>query len=1031
MTERREVYLPAQLALEGRVLGSPVRQLRRPEVVCRAEIHSYPRGRDRRLVVQEDGTRTLVVPRKLKLPADVDEVLMVPEGDTPLNGVSLRELERKVRWLQPTPSGVEGVTPTEWEDLCSRTRASWRNRFFFREELRENGAVTELGLRPPQIGALHAALAHWTVTDERATVVMPTGTGKTETMLTLFVYRRLDRLLVVVPTSALREQTAAKFESLGVLIESGVVAPDVAYPVVGTLEHRLRTPDEVDEYFRCCNVVVTTMAVIGGCGDDVQRRMAEMSSHLFIDEAHHISAPTWEKFRRFFAGKDVLQFTATPFRGDGRHVDGKIIFDYPLRKAQAEGYFRPIDFLPVNEYRSDRSDDEIARSAVERLERDLERGLNHVVMARTDSVKRAEEVHGVYRRLAAAYDPLLIHNEKSATQKREALRKLREGAARIIVCVNMLGEGFDMPELKIAALHEAHKSLAVTLQFVGRFTRTREDIGDAAVVANVAAPGMAESLQKLYAEDADWNLLLRGLSEGATGREVQRSEFLRGFDDTLTEIPLQNVFPKMSTVVYRTGRVDWEPEGVREVVQEARLYSGPTLNRGRNVVLFVTREREPVPWGDIRDVYNTVWDLYLLYWDAEQRLLFINSSNNGSLHEDLAEAVAGEGVRRIRGEEVFRVLHGVNRPLLMNLGLNHSLSRAVRFTMYAGPDIEDGLAQAHYENRIKSNLFARGFENGEKTSVGCSYKGRIWSHRIAWGGIPEWMEWCRAIGAKLLDETISVREILRYVLIPVPVTERPRLVPLAIEWPDEFLQRSEEAIEVDVDGDMVPFYEAGLELVDHASYGPLRFRVFTETKSVDYEMVFSDDGAEYVPIGEGTVEFVVGRRREGLPERFREEHPMIWFENGACLMHEMLRPPSVRRDDSPFDKDRIEAWNWSGIDLRKESQNIERRRDSIQYRLIQELLGDDIGYDIVFDDDDRHEAADVVAVKVDGEDLIVHLFHCKFSSGSSPGHRVGDLYTVCGQAQRSVHWRDDPGKLMGPFATARGGPAAKARGYAL
>lgn len=874
--------------------------------------------------------------------------------------------------------------------------------------------VTERGLRPPQIGALHAALAHWTVTDDRATVVMPTGTGKTETMLALFVHRRLDRLLVVVPTAALREQTAAKFESLGVLVESEVVGPDVVYPVVGTLEHRLDTPDEVERYFRSCNVVVTTMAVVGGCGDDVQRKMAEMCSHLFIDEAHHISAPTWEKFRRFFAEKSVLQFTATPFRGDGRHVDGRIIFDYPLRKAQEEGYFRPIDFLPVDEYRGDRSDEEIARTAVERLEQDLERGLNHIVMARTDSVKHAEEVHGVYRRLAATHDPLLIHNGKSAVQKREALRKLREGESRVVVCVNMLGEGFDMPELKIAALHDAHKSLAVTLQFVGRFTRTREDIGDAAVVANIAAPGMAESLQKLYAEDSDWNLLLRGLSESATGREVQRAEFLAGFDGALAEIPLQNVFPKMSTVVYRTGRDDWAPEGVREVVGEARLYTGPTLNRGRNVMLFVTRELEPVPWGDIRDVQNTIWDLYLLFWDQEQRLLFINSSNKGSLHEDLAEAVAGEGVRRIRGEGVFRVLHGVNMPLLMNLGLNHSLSRAVRFTMYAGPDIQDGLAQAHYENRIKSNLFARGFENGEKTSVGCSYKGRIWSHKIAWGGIPEWMDWCRAVGAKLLDETISVREILRYVLVPVPVTERPRLVPLAIEWPDEFLQRSEEAIQVDVDGDVVvPFYEAGLELVDHESHGPLRFRVFTETKSVEYEMVFSDDGVEYVPVGDETIEFVVSRKRQGLPERFREEHPMIWFENGACLMHEMLRPPPVRQDDSPFDKDRIEAWDWSGTDLKKESQNIERREDSIQYRLIQELLDEDIGYDIVFDDDDRHEAADVVAVKVDGEDLIVHLFHCKFSSGSSAGHRVGDLYTVCGQAQRSVHWRDDPAKLMG------------------
>ena len=39
----------------------------------------------------------------------------------------------------------------------------------------------------------------------------------------------------------------------------------------------------------------------------------------------------------------------------------------------------------------------------------------------------------------------------------------------------MLGEGFDLPELKIAAFHDVKKSLPITLQFAGRFTRTSRD----------------------------------------------------------------------------------------------------------------------------------------------------------------------------------------------------------------------------------------------------------------------------------------------------------------------------------------------------------------------------------------------------------------------------------------------------------------------------------------------------------------------------------------------------------------------------
>ena len=50
----------------------------------------------------------------------------------------------------------------------------------------------------------------------------------------------------------------------------------------------------------------------------------------------------------------------------------------------------------------------------------------------------------------------------------------------------MLGEGFDLPQLKIAAFHDIRKSLAVTLQLAGRFTRSRQDLGEATFIANIA-----------------------------------------------------------------------------------------------------------------------------------------------------------------------------------------------------------------------------------------------------------------------------------------------------------------------------------------------------------------------------------------------------------------------------------------------------------------------------------------------------------------------------------------------------------------
>src|SRR5207248_1564735 len=108
-------------------------------------------------------------------------------------------------------------------------------------------------------------------------------------------------------------------------------------------------------------------------------------------------------------------------------------------------------------------------------------------------------------------------------------------------------------------------------------------------------------------------------------------------------------------------------------------------------------------------------------------------------------------------------LKGVNRLQLMNLGLKHILNRTTRFTMYVGSDILEGLSDTSQQNRIKTNLFGKGFEGGERTTVGCSLKGRIWSHRIA-EDISEWLEWCQGLGTKLIDSTITTEKILNTVI---------------------------------------------------------------------------------------------------------------------------------------------------------------------------------------------------------------------------------------------------------------------------
>jgi superfamily II DNA/RNA helicase len=58
-------------------------------------------------------------------------------------------------------------------------------------------------------------------------------------------------------------------------------------------------------------------------------------------------------------------------------------------------------------------------------------------------------------------------------RKAQVLGALSGGRCHLIVCVDMLGEGFDMPNLKIAAFHDNRRSLGPAIRRVGLLARTQ------------------------------------------------------------------------------------------------------------------------------------------------------------------------------------------------------------------------------------------------------------------------------------------------------------------------------------------------------------------------------------------------------------------------------------------------------------------------------------------------------------------------------------------------------------------------------
>jgi superfamily II DNA or RNA helicase len=994
------VQFPNVFRVEEWVLGSAIRQVAERDLSAEGTL--VPLTRQKRtgafFTPNDGGPEVLVTSDPKFVQAGDLRVVLLPKGE-----IATSDLRRGTWLKHPSRIGTTDL-PTE----CVRSRASWANAFHYIEEDGDGGVI---GLRKPQIGAIHAVHSHWSISQDVGTVVMPTGTGKTEVMLAVLVSAACERLLVIVPTDALRTQLANKFLSLGVLKAHGssILSPGALFPVVGMLTHIPESVEQVDLFFEQCQVVVTTSAIAGQCRADVQQRMAHHCPILFIDEAHHTEAPTWRTFKNQFSAQRVLQFTATPFREDGRQLDGKIIYKYGLKKAQQDGYFRPIQFRSVYEFNPKRVDEAIADVAVEQLRTDADKG--HILMARVDSIRDAQRVFKIYERYGE-FKPVQLHTGIKSKARDAAVKAILAGESRIIVCVDMLGEGFDLPELKIAAFHDIRKTLAVTLQLAGRFTRVRPDLGNATFIANVADVNVRAELRKLYNREPDWNVLLPDLSDTLVGEQVALQTFLSGFTDFPEEIPLKTVRPACSAVVYRTKCDRWTPENFREgipgIANCAQVH--PALNPEKTVLVIVTAKRLGLDWSDVATLYDWEWELYVLYWSEAKQLLFINSSANAGEYKALARAVAGNEVSLIKGQDVFRAFAGITRMKLQNVGLSEQLGRNVRYTGRMGADVEQALTEVIKRKGRKTVLAGGGFESGRRATIGASRRGRVWSHQRV--HIAHFLKWCDGVGAKLLDETINPDEVLKGTLSGEAMTQLPHVMPIAVDWPEEMYKAPEVTWSITIEGVEFPLGELSLELVDPSIDGPLQISVTSDTTSAVFELqVFEEDEVpnyRFVPVGVTEVSIRRGDRAEprDLSEFFYDEPPTIWFVNGASLEGNEYVPLKV--EQPPYNAEKIVVWDWTGTDIRKESQGPEKAADSVQARVIRELQNDP-SYAVIFDDDGRGELADVVGIRLLGEgefpDAVdVELYHCKYAKGNAAGGRIIDMYEVCGQAQKCISW---------------------------
>lgn len=860
------------------------------------------------------------------------------------------------------------------------------------------------GFRPAQLAAIQAVCGHVYQSRHPAIVTMPTGSGKTAVILALCFALRATRVLVLTPSRLVREQIHLNFATLGDLKLANAVPQNLSPPKtfvtsksIGS-DEEWRAPSQYD-------VVVATVPSVSSRAGRIPLPPKDLFDLVLVDEAHHAPAATWKVLLDQLSGATQVLFTATPYRRDEKLLPGRMVFTYNLERAQADKIFGDLHFEAISTPSTAAADLAIAKAAERRLKSDRTKGFEHLLMVRTDSVKRAKEL----RKLYDANTKLrldFVHGQHGMRHVRTVIERLRSGQSDGIICVNMFGEGFNLPNLKIAAIHAPHKSLAVTLQFVGRFARTSaEKIGRATFIAEEQSG--SRELGDLFNADAAWSQLIANLSSDRVTEELRLRETLETFkldaSPDVEGLSLSALRPYFHVRVYKVNdaNLDMEPSFAdgTEILFKAR---SPALG----VATYITRDISRSRWSVDDRFLNVQFDLHVVCHFAESKLLFIATSDRKSdVYDKINAAVAGTGLRKLSSPEVNRVLNGLNDPVFFNIGMRNRTRNGVieSYRMLSGPDTGGAVGVHDGRSYDRGHFFAKGAIDAEAVTLGASATSKVWSNRA--DQLPYLIDWCAWIAANIASGVLKpTGSAIDHLSAGEHLEQLPAGV-IAALWPPGIYRDPPNVVDEATGEHLGTLLDADLEVTGSAE-GTVSFsvqfadRVWRATFALDTDMLITAE-----PDNLFSVE--LGRRRVPLDQFLSDRLPVFFTDKFASVVGHTLYPDLEALQ--PFDVANASTIQWAAAGV-----NIEEEKPKLGIRSIFDWIGEvltESDRTFVYCDDAAGEITDFLAVSWRDARPVLELYHCKASSSAKAGARVEDLYDVCGQVVRTAPWMN-PDKIM-------------------
>jgi len=212
---------------------------------------------------------------------------------------------------------------------------------------------------------------------------------------------------------------------------------------------------------------------------------------IVVDECHHAPSESFTELIKFLGPKYLLGVTATPWRGDRkslRPLFGDPIFSMDVVEGMQQGFLSRVDYqmmldgIDWEEIRLLSSQGLTVRDLNRKLyipERDLgmiesvSEVIENTPNARTlvfcRSKEHAHRLQSFFRQFDIAAG--VIHSGLHRAERFKNLSNFRTGKLRVLISIEMLNEGIDVPAVNIVVFARVTHSRRIFLQQLGRGLR--------------------------------------------------------------------------------------------------------------------------------------------------------------------------------------------------------------------------------------------------------------------------------------------------------------------------------------------------------------------------------------------------------------------------------------------------------------------------------------------------------------------------------------------------------------------------------